>query len=144
MIECPRCEMRDDDWHLCRWSDCPTKAKPVDQSSRIAALEDELVKAKQYKCPIGMDDARQFCSVGHCAACASDLRAQLTLALSQRGRAVEALSILVNKMDICHADERYKGAWTHAHFRFGPYTGPTYTDEIARARSVITEIEEVK
>ncbi len=94
---------------------------------RIAALEDELAKAKQYKCPIGMDDARQFCSVGHCAACASDLRAQLTLALSQRDRAVEeCIEAVKNAPSL---DEN------------GYICEKSAAIKAIRARSVITEIK---
>ena len=53
----------------------------------------------------------------------------------------DALTDLVNKLEVCHADARYQSVWTTAHFRLGAYSGPTYTEELKRAKELLAEKE---
>jgi hypothetical protein len=45
----------------------------------------------------------------------------------------------VNKLDLIHEDSAYKSVWTVNQIHAGPYTGPTYTAELAAARAVLME-----
>jgi len=50
-----------------------------------------------------------------------------------------ALQALVDKLDEIHADPRYKSVWTSYMIHGGQYHGPTYVDELARARAALKD-----
>jgi hypothetical protein len=47
----------------------------------------------------------------------------------------EAVHKLVDKMEACHADPKYKSVWTINQIHTGPYTGPNYATELAAVKS---------
>lgn len=49
----------------------------------------------------------------------------------------EALEGLIQKLDAVHADPKYMTVWRIAQLHQGPYDGPKYTDEFARARRAL-------
>lgn len=49
----------------------------------------------------------------------------------------EALEGLIQKLDAVHADPKYMTVWQIAQLHQGPYDGPKYTDELARARRAL-------
>lgn len=48
-----------------------------------------------------------------------------------------ALQGLVDRLDEIHADPAYKTVWTIHQIHVGPYRGPTYVEELARARAAL-------
>lgn len=64
-------------------------------------------------------------------------RARAVLDASGHADLVAALSGLVNRLDEIHVDPAYKSVWTVNQLHAGPYTGPTYVDELARAREAL-------
>ena len=48
-----------------------------------------------------------------------------------------ALAGLVNRLDAIHADPRYESVWTSYMIHGGRYNGPTYVEELARARATL-------
>ena len=49
-----------------------------------------------------------------------------------------ALQGLVDKLDEIHEDPRYKSVWTSYMIHGGRYHGPTYVEELARARAALS------
>jgi polyhydroxyalkanoate synthesis regulator phasin len=74
---------------------------------------------------------------------AEERQRALTASQAEVERLKEALTKLVQKLDIVHADSRYEGVWTIAYLHGQSYTGPTYTDELAAARAAL-QVEESK
>jgi hypothetical protein len=51
----------------------------------------------------------------------------------------KALKDLIDRLDEIHADPVYKSVWTIHQLHVGPYRGPTYIEELARARAALEE-----
>ena len=48
-----------------------------------------------------------------------------------------ALKGLVDRLDEIHADPRYESVWASYMIHGGRYNGPTYVEELARARAAL-------
>ena len=59
--------------------------------------------------------------------------------MSQTSPETEALSALVAKLEEIHEHPRFKAVWEIAHYRLGPYDGPTYTQELAAAKETLSK-----
>ena len=58
--------------------------------------------------------------------------------LEQRISTLEAaLRGLVDRLDIVHADSKYRAVWTLHMIHNGPYDGPKYKDELDAARKAL-------
>ncbi len=67
------------------------------------------------------------------------LERELAASQAEVERLREALAGLVEKLDVVHGDSRYESVWAIAQLHGGvPYSGPTYTAELATARAAIT------
>lgn len=56
----------------------------------------------------------------------------------ERVRVLEgALEALVNRLDFIHEDGQFKSVWVLSYIHGAPYTGPTYVNELARARAAL-------
>jgi len=65
--------------------------------------------------------------------------ARATAAEARVAQLETALNGLVNRLDEAHADPRYKAVWTIAQLHGAPYSGPTYTAELAAARTALSQ-----
>jgi hypothetical protein len=50
---------------------------------------------------------------------------------------VKAAQALVGRLDVVHNDYRYTGVWQLAQLHNGPYSGPTYTEELAALKQAL-------
>ena len=50
-----------------------------------------------------------------------------------------ALQVLVNKLEVVHADKRYEAVWVMYEIHGGHYSGPKYADELAAAKQSLIE-----
>jgi len=56
---------------------------------------------------------------------------------AENARLRAALDGLVEKLDEVHADRQYQAVWQCSRLRYGQYTGPTYTEELAKAKAAL-------
>ncbi len=54
----------------------------------------------------------------------------------------KALTALVAKLDLVHADARYEAAWMISQLHGKPYSGPTYIVELTAARAALSNTSE--
>lgn len=54
-----------------------------------------------------------------------------------------ALEGLVSRLDYIHNDPAYRLVWTVNHVYVGPYTGPTYTVDLNKAREALANEKEI-
>ena len=54
----------------------------------------------------------------------------------------EALEKLVEKLVKIHTDSSYQAVWTLFAMHLGPYAGPTYKEELARAQAALAASEQ--
>ena len=66
-------------------------------------------------------------------------REQLEAAQEREKKLVDALGILITRLDEVHEDEQYKSVWFSYHNHGGRYTGPTYTQELMIARKALDQ-----
>ena len=50
-----------------------------------------------------------------------------------------ALEALVNQLEVCHNDERFRSVWVLSHLHIGPYSGPKYESELEAAKAAIAK-----
>ena len=58
-------------------------------------------------------------------------------ALTRLASVRDALAALVSRLDEVHAHPAYKSVWTLHMIHGGRYDGPTYVEELARAREAL-------
>lgn len=64
--------------------------------------------------------------------------ALIVRAVNSHEALVEALSALVEKLDLVHDDPRYEAVWTISQLHAGPYTGPQYDKELEAGRLALS------
>ena len=67
---------------------------------------------------------------------------QVRQVMAQNERLRKALEGLISKLDEIHGNSAYKGVWEISQIHCGPYRGPTYTEELQRARAALKEHQE--
>ena len=101
-------------------------------ADRITTLERELAEARKERDSYGrlyLDEIDRAISIDD----------ELVASQAEVERLREALAGLVEKLDVVHGDSRYESVWAIAQLHGGvPYSGPTYTAELATARAAIT------
>lgn len=50
---------------------------------------------------------------------------------------IEAAKAFVARLDVIHADPRYQWVWQNSQLHGGPYTGPSYADELTALRAAL-------
>ena len=65
------------------------------------------------------------------------MRERALAAERARDEAVAVLRALVDRLTGVHESAKYEAVWVFWHSHHGPYTGPTYVDELDRARAVL-------
>ena len=66
-----------------------------------------------------------------------DRQDELTRLRAEVARLRAALDGLVEKLNEVHADRQYQAVWQCSRLRYGQYTGPTYTEELAKAKAAL-------
>jgi hypothetical protein len=103
------------------------------EALRIQASSDHArdCDRRQHDCECGYDtDTARL--LANAADEIERLRAQAATA-----PATKALAVLVAKLEEVHEHPRFKLVWETAHFRLGPYDGPTYTNELIAAKAAL-------
>lgn len=60
--------------------------------------------------------------------------------IKRENQIIDPFINLINKLDEIHNDSRYIAVWTNYHIHGCRYTGPTYIDELNKAKEVLSGI----